>query len=96
MRPARVTMTVREFFAEYDAVARDTMKRRGYETYRQAYQPVALDDALVQAPTAEGGVAEDYVSRRRAPHVHTPAGGVGPKSVAMQMGWSSTRGTPAR
>jgi integrase len=32
-RPIRTTMTVREFFAEYDAVARDTMKRRGYETY---------------------------------------------------------------
>jgi integrase len=32
-RPVRATMTVREFFAEYDAVARDTMKRRGYETY---------------------------------------------------------------
>ena len=26
-------MTVREFFGRYDAVARGTMRRRGYETY---------------------------------------------------------------
>ena len=32
-RTVRATITVREFFAEYDAVARETMKRRGYETY---------------------------------------------------------------
>lgn len=34
--PATVetTITVREFFEEYDDVARDTMKRRSYETYR--------------------------------------------------------------
>jgi hypothetical protein len=27
-------ITVREFFEQYDDVARDTMKRRSYETYR--------------------------------------------------------------
>ncbi len=29
----QVPMTVRAFFEEYDAVALDTMSRRGYETY---------------------------------------------------------------
>ena len=33
VRSVRMTMTVREVFAEYDGVARGTMKRRGYETY---------------------------------------------------------------
>jgi integrase len=33
-RAENAAMTVREFFGRYDAVARGTMKRRGYETYQ--------------------------------------------------------------
>lgn len=32
--PVQTNMTVREFFEQYDDVARDTMKRRSFETYR--------------------------------------------------------------
>jgi integrase len=41
------SMTVREFFARYDEVARETMKHRSFETYR--------DIARLHVPTSTRG-----------------------------------------